>query len=209
MSTDEKKQVTQWLISLGVFGSLLLLGYYFAKPYIEQRRSTQTHLIARDIISEQIHSAATILSVVEMTSRYQPVEKINEPLTACLLADDPQGECTVTSPAQQQQFVFKDSIYENSKVLAGTVDNPGIYKLLGKIGCDQTEPGQCPGWIAHIWFWAECADKAPRCDKAEKIWIRHQVVPGNANNSLPPHPPSQEFNDDPTSFAESIRLTTP
>ncbi len=208
MSSDEKKQITNGLIALGVFAALMFLGFYLARPYIAARRSVQTHLIARDIISEQISSATTNLAVIEMVIRYQVQDQGNELLAACLEKDDARGLCTITSPELQTQFLFKNSVYEPAKLLAGTTENPGIYSLIGKNACDPNAEKDCPGWHAYIWFWAECPEKAASCDRAERIWIRHQVVAATKNATLPSHPPSKQFEDDPTSFAQSVRLQT-
>lgn len=206
MSLDEKKQITRWLIALGVFGVLMLIGFYLARPYIHTRRNIQTHLIARDIISEHISGATENVSVIEMAIRYPVLDAGNEQLAACLEKDDNRGPCTITSPELQTQFQLKDSIYETGKILAGSMDNPGIYSLLGKNACDKNTDKDCPGWLAYIWFWAECAEKAESCDRAERIWIRHQVVSATANDALPSYPPIEQFIDDPTSFAQSVRL---
>lgn len=208
MSLDEKKQITRWLISLGIFAVLMGVGFYAARPYIDARRSVQTHLIARDIISEHLSSATENLGVIEMAIRYQVLDKGNDLLAACLEKDDAREPCSITSPELQTQFILKDSIYETGKILAGTSDSPGVYSLSGKNACDQAADKDCPGWIAHIWFWAECPEKAASCDKAERIWIRHQVTSVSTSENLPPHPPTEQFEVDLTSFAHSLRLQT-
>ena len=209
MSLDEKKQITRFLMALGVFAALMAVGFHFARPYIASRRSAQTHLIARDIISEHLSSAYANLAIVEMATRYHIVDKGNELLAACLTKDDAKGPCTVTSPDQQTQFLLKDSIYETGKILAGTNENPGVYSISGKNGCNDAEEKDCPGWFAYIWFWAECPEKAASCDMAERIWIRHQVVAQDSYKTLPSHPPEKQFKEDPTNFATSLRLKTP
>lgn len=201
-----KKQTAKWTALFLALGVVAFVSVRAGKGFVSNKRALQLQMTARDAISEQLRGIVANLAVLRMAAREPDLSPGNASLAACLA---PEGTCTVTSPELQEMFILKDSVQETGKIIAGTMDSPGSYSITGKIACTPDEDANCPGWLTHIWFWAECGNKATSCDLAEVIWVRYQTVPSETFINLPALPADDVFMQTPASFAYSVRVPRP
>lgn len=199
-----RRQTTYWLLLFVGLAAVAFLSVRFGRNLVQENRATQLQITARDVIYEQLRGLASNRAVLQMATRIDGEWQGNQELRACLDVDG--SMCRITKPEQQIGFVLKDAIGTEGKIMAGDETSPGLYSTRGKIACDPLTDEGCPGWLARIWFWADCPDKATECDQAEAVHVRFQVLPAPGHEKLAAHPPADAFTRYLDSFSYGVRI---
>jgi hypothetical protein len=188
------------IICYGIISTLIILslGIFF----MGNRNDLIRYTAVQEVISTRLTSLIKIPDILKMAARGSHLSPGNQELANCLLDD---SLCTVTNAANQMGFVLSKSLLIDSKILAGTTENPARYSKEGEIGCISDN---CEGWNVIISFWATCPNSVTKCKKAASVNVRFQINPTSnfkTGKIIGSNPPNNLFTNK-TKFAVSTKV---